>query len=335
MRTRQPLMIDVYRGPFVESTHQAVLSIFDARGIQVGFAGNHDLPIYPRSAIKMLQAIPFIETGAFEAKSLSQENIALACASHDGSEPVIKKLSAWLGQLGLPEETLACGPHDPVNKMASDQLKAQKKSPTKLMNNCSGKHLGMLTTALHKGESVEGYHLTGHPVQQRITKCLEELTKTPLAKSPHGVDGCGIPTYCAPIQAWAAALSVFLTSQPAGGAQRSKAVQLILESVKRYPELVCGTESFGFQVAQNTDSQVLVKSGAEAVYSGFLLGPGLAFCLKILDGSHRAASVVIAALIKEYASLTEKQNQALKPWFEPEIKNTRGEVVGQLKLRAF
>ena len=161
------------------------------------------------------------------------------------------------------------------------------------------------------------------------------MTKTPLAKSPHGIDGCGIPTYCAPLQAWGLALSTFLSTQPQGSAQRAKAVQIILESVKRYPDIVSGVESLGCQLAQNTDSQILVKSGAEAIYSGFLLGPGLAFCLKVLDGSHRAAAIVIAALIKEYAPLTEKQNQALKPLFEPEIKNTRGEVVGQLKLRAF
>ena len=163
MKTRQPLMIDVYRGPFVESTHQAVVTIFDARGIQVGFAGNHDLPVYPRSSIKMLQAIPFIETAAFETKNLSQEHVALACASHEGTDRLVKKLSDWMTQIGLSEDALACGAHEPTNKAAADQLRAQKKSPTRLMNNCSGKHLGMLTTALHKGENIEGYHLAANP----------------------------------------------------------------------------------------------------------------------------------------------------------------------------
>ena len=333
MKNKQPIIVDLYRGPAVESYHQVILSVVDYRGYQIGYAGNFDFPTFPRSSIKMLQALPFFESGAFDAFGLEHRHLAMACASHESEEFHVKFLDTWLKKLNLPMDALACGPHRPYNKTYSDKITKESKPLNRIMNNCSGKHLGMLTTALHKKEKTEGYHQWDHPVQQRILQTLDILCQHPISKSPSAIDGCGIPTICAPIKNWAMGMAALLSPQLPP--ERQRAVRAILEAVTKYPEYMSGSQNFCAQVIRGSESQVIVKSGAEGFYCGLILAKGIGFAVKAIDGHSRAAQAGVGVVLDHFAQLTDKTRSVLKPLFESPTINTRNEVVGKICLRKF
>ncbi len=331
MQLTVPWNVEVYRGKNVESIHSVAVSVVDVQGKSVKEIGDVNALAYPRSAIKFLQAIPFVETGALESCSLTAKHLALACASHQGEAFHMEILTQWISELGLQDQDLACGPQIPSHKGSADELIQQKKSPTRLMNNCSGKHLGMLTTAKHLGESFIDYHLVDHPVQKRITKILSELTKFDFSKTTFGIDGCGIPSFALPLRFWAIAMSTLL--DPKGSEDRKKACRLILEAVTQYPELVSGSEHLDLKIQQITGGKLIVKSGAEGFCNGLLPDQGFAFAIKVQDGSARAIAAAIYGILHECGGFSVEMLHQLEPLLMTQITNTRSEIVGKISLR--
>src|SRR5262249_45349998 len=149
-------------------------------------------------AIKPIQALPLIETGAADRYGLGPPEIALACASHNGEPRHVALVTAWLKRIGLGVTDLECGTHLPYHEEPAQAMSRAGREPTAAENNCSGKHSGFLTTARHLGEPTRGYIGGGHPVQQRVLRALEEMTGLDLTQAPRGIDGCGIPVIGVP-----------------------------------------------------------------------------------------------------------------------------------------
>lgn len=330
MKARNPLVVEVLRGPVVESTHQVMAVIADRRGLVTGSFGNVDYPVMPRSSIKPLQAIPFVESGALEKFSLDDRMIAMACSSHAGEKQHLVVLAEWLQKIGQEESVLHCGADWPRHEKTLHEMLKKSLKASPLIHNCAGKHLGMISTALAAGEDPTGYAEHGHPVQKRIRMILKEASRFEHESAVWGVDGCGIPTYAIPLQALAVA-GAMLVGDSLKDSRRT-VVRRILDAMKKYPVLVSGTDEFSSALMEKTGGRVIIKSGAEGVYLGWLPERAQCVALKVADGHRRAAEVAMASVLRALGGLTEAEYLELRRFTMPDILNSRGDRVGEIRL---
>jgi L-asparaginase II len=312
-----PVIVEVTRGGMAESRHRAAIAVTDARGRVAFQAGDIEALVYPRSAIKPMQALPLIESGAADRFGLGQAEIALACASHAAEPRHVETVRAWLARLGLGEADLECGPQ----------------GPGPLHNNCSGKHAGFLTLARHKGWPTAGYIRFEHPVQQTVLGALEQLAGCDLAAAPRGIDGCGIPVYGMPLGnlAMAAAQLADPRNLPES---RARAAARALDAMAAEPAMLAGNGRFATRIAETIGRRALVKNGAEGVYIAVLREAGLGVAIKIDDGAARAAEVAAGALLRKFDAIGPFEAARLKDALEPKIVNWSGREVGVIRLAA-
>ncbi len=301
-----PIVVEVTRGGMVESVHRARACIVDAGGHVLARWGDIDAPVYARSAVKALQAIPLVESGALDAFELGDSELALACSSHNGEARHTRLVEAWIARVGLSVEDFECGVQIPYDEDTAADLIRQGEAATALHNNCSGKHAGFLTTARHKGWPTKGYVRFDHPVQQRILGVMEQMTGQDLSRAPWGIDGCSIPTIGIPLGAVAYAMARIADPVDLPDA-RAEAVTRIAKAWKAHPHLIAGKDRFDTAMMQASGGRVLVKGGAEGVGCALLPKEGIGIALKIEDGGARAREVALAALIRSTNALTEDQ----------------------------
>lgn len=333
-----PITVEVTRGTMVEGRHRCHAVVMDARGEARHAWGDPDLVIYPRSAIKPVQALALIETGAADHWRLTDERIALSAASHTGAPAHIMAVEAWLDDLRLSGDDLECGAHMPTDEDAARALIRRGEAPCRLHNNCSGKHTGFLATALHLGEDTHGYVEAAHPVQKRLYVALEEMGGADLSGTGRGIDGCGIPVYGMPLKALA--LSMARMADPAGlGAARAGAAGRIVQSMAKHNFMVSGRGRFdtvamtaGNNAAKRTGAKVFAtKTGAEAVHAAILPGLGLGVALKVEDGAKRASDLMMAHLLAFLGVLDDGARGDLADFLETPIANAAGLPVGAVR----
>ncbi len=304
MSDNNPLIVEVTRGDMVESRHRGHCVVAYRTGASVHVWGDGDLLIYPRSAIKPLQALALIETGAADACRLSATELALASASHSATPGHVDAVASWLERLGLSESNLECAGHDPKCWDADKALICAQTAPGPLHNNCSGKHAGFLATALHMGEPTKGYSGSDHPVQQRLAAIMEEMGGVDLAASSSGIDGCGIPVIGMPLTALALALACMVDGRDLD-ATRAAACARIIAAMTANPNMIAGPGRFDTIAMTAGCGAFVVKAGAEGVYAGIVPGLGLGVALKIADGAKRAAEVAMAAVLEHLGVLEQ------------------------------
>jgi L-asparaginase II len=277
-----------------------------------------------------LQALPLIETGAADQFGLGEAEIALACASHNGEPRHVGTVLAWLERVGLSVGDLECGSHLPYHEPSAEALIREGAAPTPAHNNCSGKHAGFLTTAVHAGEPTRGYIQPDHPVQRRILGVLEQMTGLDLGRAPRGIDGCGIPVIGIPLGHTAMAMARLADTAGLPPARAAAAGQ-ILQAMSAEPFLVAGTNRFCTRVMQVMAGAVVIKTGAEGVYAASLPGLGLGVALKVDDGAGRAAEVAMGQVLRHVGLLTEEQAAALAATLAPPLRNRAGRVTGRVQ----
>ncbi len=331
-----PVLVNVMRGEAVESTHCGAVAILDADGALVASLGDIERPIFPRSAVKVLQALPLVASGAADRLGLSDDELALACASHNGEARHAQTAATMLAKAGLDATALECGTHWPYLDTASRALAAQGREPSALNNNCSGKHAGFLclACALHGGvglqQYVSGYVKPEHPVMREVTAALQATTGYDLVSAPRGTDGCSIPTYAVPLRHLAHAFArvgtgVGLSDGHARAARRLRA------AVAKAPFMVAGTGRFDTRVMERLGERVFCKVGAEGVFCAALPDRGLGVAIKIDDGNNsRACEVVMAAVIEAFVALDDAQTSFMRTLSELQLSNWNGIAVGQL-----
>src|SRR5205814_4169604 len=215
---RNPVLIELTRGALIESRHAGAVAVVRADGEIVAAVGDVAAPIFPRSAIKPLQAIPLVETGAADHFGFGPPEIALASASHSGTQAHTALVRSMLARAGLSPDALACGVHEPLDPATARAMIRSGAAPTALHHNCSGKHAGMLATAVHKDEPADGYWRPDHPVQARIASILEELAGVRLSSEVRGTDGCSVPNWAMPLSGLAQAFARLTTGEGLGAA---------------------------------------------------------------------------------------------------------------------
>ncbi len=325
-----PVVVEVLRGDRVESAHRGAGAVVDADG-RIAFAfGDVEKPVYPRSAVKALQALPLIESGAADRLGLAEEEIALACASHSGEDGHVALARAMLARAGRDESVLECGAHWPLGEAAARALARSGESPGSLHNNCSGKHAGFVCVACASGIEPRGYAACDHPVQRAVTAALADVTQARLDEETRAIDGCSIPTYAIPLRALAHGYARFATGHGLTR-KRARAAARIRAAVAAHPAVVAGAGRFDTEFMTVAGPRVFAKAGAEGVHCAALPELGLGLAVKADDGGGRAAQAMIAALIRRFGGFDEALGARLAPFAAPRLVNWSGVEVGALR----
>ena len=327
--TQAEPMVELWRGGLLESVHRGHAVICNAKGEIVESWGNPSEIIFPRSSCKMIQALPLMESGAFDAAGLQEPHAAFACASHWGSALHTTMARTWLEGLGMGERDLRCGAHEPNDRTERNRLIKADESPCQYHNNCSGKHSGMLTMNRHLKGDPE-YTEVDHPLQRAIKQAFEEVTGE--VSAGWGVDGCSAPNFATSLHGLARAMGRFAGATGSGDT-RDRAMHRLARAMAKYPELVAGETACDTELMRAMDGKVTLKGGAEAVHVAILPELKLGFAIKIVDGGARASDAVTAALLVRLGVL-DANHKYTKRRLNAVQKNWRGKETGELKLAA-
>ena len=323
-----PVLIEVLRGSLVESRHRGAVAIIDAAGATVMAVGDVTVPVFPRSAVKALQALPLVELGAADRYGFGDEELALACSSHSGEPVHVAVVNRMLAKAGLDVTALSCGAHWPMNQAAAFAL-AETGAPSALHNNCSGKHAGFLCVACGQGIDHRDYWRPDHPVQKTVRGVLEELADTVLPPECRAIDGCSVPTWAIPLQGLARAFAKF-GSGTGLSRERAAAAARLRAACAQKPWHVAGTGRFCTEIMKLLGARAFVKTGAEGMYCGTLPEQGLGIAIKCDDGGGRASEAIMAAIIARFLPLEPAERAALAGFIHPVLRNWNGFEVGGL-----
>jgi L-asparaginase II len=322
------LSVHTVRGDTVESTHRVSVAVCDATGTLRARSGDVERRTFLRSAAKPFQALPLVLDGAAERFAVSDEELALACASHSSEPRHVAIAKVWLERLGLTEDDLACGPHQPLSldftvTEPGVEIAQPERPLTRATNNCSGKHTGMMALALHHGWETAGYHLPEHPVQQRVEAELREWAGITPEEVGRGTDGCGVVSFAISLRATAAAMARLATAD-------TDAPRRVVGAMMRHPELVGGIGRLETALMATYTERLIAKVGAEGVYVAGIRDLGLGLALKVEDGSNWAAVVSLIAVL-ERLGLDPPPSSVLPQFAERPVLNTRDEPVGAMR----
>ena len=323
--TNPALLCEIWRGPLAESLHMGHAVICDDTGQIIEAWGAPDTTVLPRSSAKMLQALPLVESGAAKARGLTSEQLALACASHNGAAIHTDRVNHWITDLGLTDDDFRCGAHLPFGKAESEAMIRSGEKPCQVHNNCSGKHAGFLTLTQYMGWGPE-YVEPDHPLQKAALQAFEEVTGE--ASPGFGIDGCSAPNFATSMHAMARAMARFASATEGTDARQTAAVQLWQAMVK-HPELVAGETRACTELMRACTEPVALKTGAEAFFIAIIPTRKLGIALKIADGGTRAAECTIAALVVRLG-LLDADHPTTRKFMNAPITNWRGIETGRI-----
>ena len=327
------LFVEVTRGETVESRHFGAAVVCDYKGNILESWGDAEQLIFPRSALKQMLTIDVIESGACDHFGLSDAELTLACASHQG-EPMHQDLvEAWLKRLNLGLDDLACGAALPDDIESAHRVLAAGRYGCRSHHNCSGKHAGYLTNALYLGLPTEGYHLIEHPLQQRAIDILSDLAQTDIRQFPMGIDGCGFPALTMPLSSLGIAIARF--AKPEGlDPSRAQAIHRLHAAIAQNPLYAAGNGTVVSALCDVTKGAVLAKTGAEGVLVAALPEQGLGIALKIADGNARPRSAAMLAILDHLGVLSDSEKGQLHDQMRPSLLNSRDDIAGEIRPAA-
>ncbi|MER8379622.1 asparaginase [Mesorhizobium sp. M1163] len=328
-----PVLVEVLRGAIVESAHRGAVAVFDADGKPVWEIGDTAQPVFPRSAVKAIQALPLVESGAADAYGFGDRELALACASHSGEPPHVELARAMLAKAGLDETALECGAHWPSSHGATLALARAGSVPNALYNNCSGKHSGFLCTCVHSGIAHRGYVKAGHASQEMVREAMQAVTGAAHDADHRGTDGCSIPTYAVPLRSFALGFARMATGasfEPV----RARAAKRLLSACMAEPFFVAGTGRSDVAMMEAAPGRIFAKGGAEGVHCAALPELGLGIALKCDDGAGRATEVMLAVVLSKLLHADQPLAGKLIEQANPPIESRIGAKVGALRPTA-
>ncbi len=321
--------IQLIRGGRVESSHRVHAAVVDESEHLMAWSGSPEFKTFVRSAAKPFQVLPLVEEGGVEQWGVVPEEVALACGSHGGEIPHLARVRSLLARVDVEESALACGPHLPMHEESAQALLQAGETALPIHNNCSGKHAGMLALARTMGWSLDAYHRSGHPVQERMVDEVARWTEVPPDRILRGIDGCGVVCFGLPLRAMARGWGRFSRAASRG----SEGPELVLGAMARHPFQVAGTGRLCTRVMEVTDGRIVVKLGAEGVYCGVDRSTGVALALKVEDGSRRACEVALVEILCQMELLDPEEEGSLASWRRREVLNTLGEEAACLQAQ--
>ena len=323
------ILVKVYRKKTIESIHHGAVAVVDSSGKLLYAVGDPDFLTFLRSSAKPFQALVVVESGTSEAFGFTQQEMAIIAGSHNGEKKHVRIVQSILKKIGLNKSYLKCGTHVPHYYTALGMTPPKKRfSP--LQHNCSGKHAGMLAVCVYEGWNLEKYLSPRHPVQKLILRKISELCEYPERRIKIGIEGCGAPTFALPLKNMAIGFSK-LKSFISKKQLTSQSLQVLADSMWRYPEMVSGRGRLDYELAIASKRNILAKAGAEALHCGVILDKGYGLAVKILDGSRRAVAPACIEVYRQLGVLNRRQLKDLDDFVSPSIYDHQRKKVGYLK----
>lgn len=324
-----PVLVELTRGGRVESVHRGAVVVADGRGQQHLSLGQVEAPVFPRSAVKSMQALLLVESGAADRYVFGNREVALACSSHSGEPAQAELAASMLAAADLDKAALECGTHWPSSPEAARNLARSGAVASQLHNNCSGKHAGFICAACHLGIDPAGYVNYGHEVQDMIRGIFADLTGDHFGVDNCGTDGCSIPTYATPLPSLAKGFARMATGDGLAK-HRAKASKRIVEACMAEPYFVAGEGRACTNLMRAAPGMVFAKTGAEGVYCAALPREGLGIALKCDDGAGRAAEVMAAMVLASFMPAGDERSAVLDLASRP-LKNWNGIEIGTIR----
>ncbi|PKM90228.1 MAG: L-asparaginase [Firmicutes bacterium HGW-Firmicutes-12] len=323
-------LVEVTRGETVESLHRGVIVVIDSHGKKIASAGDSTYYTFIRSAAKPIQALPVLEKGAAEHFGFSVEEIALIMSSHSGEQGHVHIGLQLMEKIGLEAKYLQCGTHPPLHKATAKELATRGQAPSVFHCTCSGKHAGMLALAKYLKLSLDDYFQLKHQVQQMMLNTIAELADLNIASIEVGTDGCGVPVFAMPVERMAYIYARWANPSDLS-VERIKACNILQEAITTYPEVVAGTGRLASDLMKVTDKKLLAKDGNEGIFCIGLPSKGWGIAIKIEDGNTRAVGPVVIETLRQLGILTEDEYKKLSSYSRIELKNYRGELIGEAR----
>jgi len=323
-----PVLVEVTRGDSVESIHRGAIVVVDTEGKRRFAIGDVEARVYPRSAVKAIQALPLVESGAADRYGFGNPELALACSSHNAEPRHVATARKMLAAAGRSEADLECGGHAPMDKAAADALVRAGQKPGRIHDNCSGKHSGFICLACALGADPEGYVRPGHPAQREIAAALAATTGADLGEP--AVDGCSIPAYAIPLDKLALAFARLVTGEGLAP-QRAAAARRLVDAATAEPFMIAGTGRFDTEALELFGRRLFLKSGAEGVYCAAFPDLGLGLALKCDDGNGRASETLMVSVIEAFLPLSDAERAAFAGRLAPSVSTRAGVRVGEVR----
>lgn len=340
-------VFELTRGSVIESIHYGNVAVVDSRGKLLASYGDPYQVAFLRSSGKPFQALPFVERSGVEHFGLTSRELALACASHEGSDDHVSVVESIQAKAGLKESDLQCGVHRPGDPEAYQALIVNGEKPTPNRNNCSGKHSAMLACAKMRGLPLESYLQIDHPIQQEILAGFAEMCGVPVEKLELGIDGCSAPNFAVPLYNAAMAFARLCDPRELTEA-RAGACRKITSAMTSHPEMISGYKEFDCRLMQAGKGKIVCKRGAEGYQAiGLMPGalgpdsPGVGITFKVSDGDltfrtinidplNRVRPAVTLEILSQLGVFNNDQKKELAE-FGPvlPIQNHRGIVTGE------
>lgn len=323
-------LVEVIRSGTVESIHRGDIAVLKHDGTVLYSAGDINHVTFMRSAAKPIQAIGLLEAGIADAFGLELSEIALTLSSHSGEKTHIEALKKMMRKIGVEESDLRCGVHDPLSRTAALEIYSNGRVPTVLHCNCSGKHLGHIAALKAYGMSIENYWEPASGIQSELRNIISRFAGVEESEISMGTDGCGVPVYGIALRNMAVAYANLCNEGFMEG-RYLKAQNYVVSSMTMYPEMIGGDGRLDTELMKNFGSRVVGKFGDEGVYCAGLIGKGVGIALKIEDGGNRAVGPAILETLVQIGAVGSDEMKVLKDFWNPPIKNHRGETVGEVK----
>lgn len=325
------IVAKVYRGPIVDLTHIGHIAVVNHEGEILHQYGDAKRVSYIRSCAKPIQALVALESGAVDAYGITEEELALFCASHNGETIHSNTVKSILEKAGLGIEFLQCGTHASLNSGVAQILEKQGVVLDNSHSNCSGKHSGMLIGSQYLGDDVHTYLSLEHPVQQRILNTLSEVCAYPKDKIVIGIDGCGVPVHAMPLNVFAHGVAK-LAMPEVFNEKRCKYVKRITQAMVNYPYMVAGRERLCTDLMLTSKGKLFAKLGADGYYIVGLRDKGVGLSFKIEDGKIPIVEALAVHTLYQLGYINQTEFKALERYHKLEVKNHRGEIVGKTEF---
>lgn len=325
------VVAQVYRGELIDLTHIGHLAVVNEKGELLYWVGNPKRVTYIRSSAKPIQALVALESGAVDAYEISEEELALFCASHNGEEIHTKTIKNILNKAELGVEFLQCGTHPSLNPLVAKELEQKGDKLDNANSNCSGKHSGMLISAQYKNEDLDSYLNLNHPVQQRILQTLSEICEYDKKKIIIGTDGCGVPVHALPLDVYAHGVAK-LAKPEVFNNQRAANVKRVIKAMVKFPHMVAGRDRLCTDLMKVTKGKLFAKLGADGYYAVGIIGKGIGMTFKAEDGRIPIVEALAVHTLYRLGYLTQEEFDSLEKYHKIEVKNHRGETVGKTKF---
>ncbi len=309
-----PLVVTT-RGGATEGVHYGSVAVVDARGRLLMGAGDPHALNFTRSALKPLQAMPFLADGGMAHYDFGSHELALMCASHSGEAMHTSIVQGILARAGIGARLLQCGCHVPHYFAAAGVAVPPGRKWLALQHNCSGKHSGFLAWCRMRRENVARYLDPAHPLQQRVAALVRRYVRG--GRAVRGIDGCGAPNYALPL----AGLAQIYAELAAGTGTGQRA---IFYAMTRHPDLVSGTGRFDLALMKGGRGDWVTKAGAMGVHAVGVRSRSLGIAVRIADGTPYALQAATVSVLEQL----RLPIPGLDPWRHKVMRNFTGRVTG-------